>query len=145
MLRKLLAFACARAGPHRSRNKTFTPMALTVIIALVGAFILSLTFVPAMLAIWLSKAVEEKENRSGQSRRLPVRECASDDAKGQHGVSHFLESPDVRALDVVDITPALVSVGNAARMDAPHDFLQQLLEFFFLERPPGGILAHFQT
>src|SRR3546814_11647450 len=42
-------------------GKTFTPMALTVIMALVFAFILSLTFVPAMLAIWLSKPVEEKE------------------------------------------------------------------------------------
>ncbi len=44
-------------------GKTFTPMALTVIMALIGAFALSLTFVPAMLAIWLSKPVEEKENR----------------------------------------------------------------------------------
>ncbi|MBP8234424.1 MAG: CusA/CzcA family heavy metal efflux RND transporter [Rhizorhabdus sp.] len=44
-------------------GKTFTPMALTVIIALVCAFVLSLTFVPAMLAIWLSKSVEEKEGR----------------------------------------------------------------------------------
>ena len=44
-------------------GKTFTPMALTVILALAGAFILSLTFVPAMLAIWLSKPVEEKEGR----------------------------------------------------------------------------------
>ena len=44
-------------------GKTFTPMALTVILALVGAFVLSLTFVPAMLAIWLSGPVEEKEGR----------------------------------------------------------------------------------
>ncbi|WP_439571901.1 efflux RND transporter permease subunit [Sphingomonas sp.] len=44
-------------------GKTFTPMALTVILALVCAFVLSLTFVPAMLAIWLSKPVEEKEGR----------------------------------------------------------------------------------
>ncbi|MEG3180242.1 efflux RND transporter permease subunit [Sphingomonas sp. LT1P40] len=44
-------------------GKTFTPMALTVILALVFAFILSLTFVPAMLAIWLSRPVAEKEGR----------------------------------------------------------------------------------
>lgn len=44
-------------------GKTFTPMALTVILALACAFVLSLTFVPAMLAIWLSKPVEEKEGR----------------------------------------------------------------------------------
>lgn len=44
-------------------GKTFSPMALTVIIALASAFVLSITFVPAMLAIWLSKPVEEKEGR----------------------------------------------------------------------------------
>src|SRR3546814_17531697 len=44
-------------------GKSFTPMALTVILALLCAFILSLTFVPAMTAIWLSKPVEEKEGR----------------------------------------------------------------------------------
>jgi len=44
-------------------GKTFGPMALTVIIALAFAFILSLTFVPAMIAIWLSKKVEEKDGR----------------------------------------------------------------------------------
>lgn len=44
-------------------GKTFVPMALTVIIALVCAFVLSLTFVPAAIAIWLSKRIEEKEGR----------------------------------------------------------------------------------
>jgi len=44
-------------------GKTFLPMALTVIIALASAFVLSITFVPAMLAIWLSKQVDEKEGR----------------------------------------------------------------------------------
>jgi cobalt-zinc-cadmium resistance protein CzcA len=44
-------------------GKTFTPMALTVIIALAFAFALSITFIPAMLAIWLSKTVKEKEGR----------------------------------------------------------------------------------
>jgi cobalt-zinc-cadmium resistance protein CzcA len=44
-------------------GKTFVPMALTVIIALACAFILSLTFVPAAIAIWLSKRVDEKEGR----------------------------------------------------------------------------------
>lgn len=44
-------------------GKTFEPMALTVIIALVFAFVLSLTFVPAAVAIALSRPVEEKEGR----------------------------------------------------------------------------------
>ncbi|MET0270673.1 MAG: CusA/CzcA family heavy metal efflux RND transporter, partial [Sphingomonas sp.] len=45
-------------------GKMFEPMALTVIIALAFAFVLSLTFVPAAIAIWLSKRVEEKESRA---------------------------------------------------------------------------------
>lgn len=43
-------------------GKMFLPMAETVIIALLAAFVLSLTFVPAAIAIALSKPVEEKEN-----------------------------------------------------------------------------------
>ncbi|HUD92902.1 CusA/CzcA family heavy metal efflux RND transporter, partial [Sphingobium sp.] len=44
-------------------GKSFVPMALTVIIALAFAFILSLTAVPAAIAIWLSNRIEEKEGR----------------------------------------------------------------------------------
>lgn len=43
-------------------GKMFEPMALTVIIALVAAFVLSMTFVPAATAIALSGRVEEEEN-----------------------------------------------------------------------------------
>ncbi|MBS0232510.1 MAG: CusA/CzcA family heavy metal efflux RND transporter [Proteobacteria bacterium] len=43
-------------------GKMFQPMALTVIIALIAAFVLSMTFIPAAIAIALSKSVEEKEN-----------------------------------------------------------------------------------
>jgi heavy metal efflux system protein len=43
-------------------GKTFMPMAMTVIIALVTAFVLSLTFVPAMIAIAVTGRVQEKEN-----------------------------------------------------------------------------------
>jgi cobalt-zinc-cadmium resistance protein CzcA len=44
-------------------GKMFEPMALTVIIALVFAFVLSMTFVPAAIAIWLSRPVDETESR----------------------------------------------------------------------------------
>ncbi|SEM99289.1 cobalt-zinc-cadmium resistance protein CzcA [Sphingomonas gellani] len=44
-------------------GKTFVPMALTVIIALAFAFVLSLTFVPAIVAIWLSRRVDEEDGR----------------------------------------------------------------------------------
>jgi cobalt-zinc-cadmium resistance protein CzcA len=43
-------------------GKTFQPMALTVIIALATAFVLSLTFMPAMIAIVLTGKVNESEN-----------------------------------------------------------------------------------
>ena len=43
-------------------GKTFEPMAMTVIIALASAFILSLTFVPAMIAIMVTGRVKEEEN-----------------------------------------------------------------------------------
>ena len=43
-------------------GKMFKPMALTVIFALVAAFILSLTFLPAMVALCIRGRVREKEN-----------------------------------------------------------------------------------
>ncbi|EIZ87178.1 CzcA family heavy metal efflux pump [Methylobacterium sp. GXF4] len=43
-------------------GKMFEPMALTVIIALVAAFVLSLTFVPALIAIVITGKVTETDN-----------------------------------------------------------------------------------
>ncbi|MBI3737020.1 CusA/CzcA family heavy metal efflux RND transporter, partial [Candidatus Sumerlaeota bacterium] len=45
-----------------TEGKMFRPMALTVIFALAGAFVLSLTFIPAMVAVFISGKVREKEN-----------------------------------------------------------------------------------
>ena len=44
-------------------GKTFSPMAITVMLALAAAFILSLTFVPAMIALLIRGKVAEKEVR----------------------------------------------------------------------------------
>lgn len=44
-------------------GKTFLPMALTVLMALTGALILSFTFVPAAVAIFLSGKMSHEENR----------------------------------------------------------------------------------
>ena len=44
-------------------GKMFYPMAITVIMALVGAMILSVTFVPAMVALLINGKVAEHENR----------------------------------------------------------------------------------
>jgi len=43
-------------------GKMFHPMALTVIMALLGAMILSVTFVPAAVALFLSGKIAEREN-----------------------------------------------------------------------------------
>ena len=56
-------------------GKMFTPMALTVIMALVAALVLSLTFVPAAVALFLSGKIQEKENfivRGARSAYAPV-------------------------------------------------------------------------
>ena len=45
-------------------GKMFTPMAITVILALVGAFVLSLTFVPAMVAVLIRGKVSEEDVRA---------------------------------------------------------------------------------
>ncbi len=45
-----------------TEGKMFQPMALTVIIALVAAFILSLTLVPALVALLVTGKVNEKDN-----------------------------------------------------------------------------------
>lgn len=44
-------------------GKMFHPMAITVIIALVSAMILSITFVPAGVALLFNKPIEEKESK----------------------------------------------------------------------------------
>jgi heavy metal efflux system protein len=43
-------------------GKMFVPMAATVLLALLGAMIFSLTFVPAAISIWLGRKLAEKEN-----------------------------------------------------------------------------------
>lgn len=43
-------------------GKMFHPMAFTVVAALVGAMILSLTFIPAAVALFIGERVSEKEN-----------------------------------------------------------------------------------
>jgi cobalt-zinc-cadmium resistance protein CzcA len=54
-------------------GKTFMPMAMTVIIALIAAFVLSLTFVPAMMAMALTGQVNETENRFVRALKMLYR------------------------------------------------------------------------
>ena len=60
-------------------GKLFHPMALTVIFALTAAFVLSLTFVPAMVALLVRGKVAEEENklmRAAKSTYAPVLDFA---------------------------------------------------------------------
>ena len=43
-------------------GKMFHPMAFTVVAALLGAMILSVTFIPAAVALFIGNRVNEKEN-----------------------------------------------------------------------------------
>ena len=54
-------------------GKMFHPMAITVVLALTGAMLLSLTFVPAAIAVFMGGRVEEKENRVMQWARRRYR------------------------------------------------------------------------
>src|SRR5262249_43426745 len=48
----------------RPAGKLFHPMADTMSFALLGALILTLTFVPVLCSYWFGKGVKEKENRA---------------------------------------------------------------------------------
>jgi cobalt-zinc-cadmium resistance protein CzcA len=50
-------------------GKMFRPMAITVILALMAALVLSVTFVPAAIAIFLRGRIEERESRVMQGAR----------------------------------------------------------------------------
>jgi cobalt-zinc-cadmium resistance protein CzcA len=54
-------------------GKMFHPMAFTVVVALLGALILSVTFVPAAIALFVTGRIEEKENRAMQWARKVYR------------------------------------------------------------------------
>ena len=56
-------------------GKMFHPMAFTVVIALLGAMILSLTFVPAAVALFIGRSVSEKESRAMHAARRWYAPC----------------------------------------------------------------------
>ena len=56
-------------------GKTFSPMAITIMLALVAAFILAITLVPALVALLIRGKVAEKEVwliRKSKERYLPL-------------------------------------------------------------------------
>ena len=95
-------------------GKMFEPMGLTVIIALVFAFVLSMTFVPAAIAIWLSNRIDEKESRIVAWLR----------GRYEPGLNRALRWP--RA--TIGIATAALVVAGAAFTTLGQEFLPQLDE-----------------
>ena len=95
-------------------GKMFEPMALTVIIALIFAFILSLTFVPAAIAIWLSNRVEEKEGRIVLWLR----------SRYQPGLDKAMRRPSA----TLGVAVGALALGAVAFTTLGQDFLPQLDE-----------------
>src|SRR5215216_1884263 len=67
-------------------GKTFEPMALTVIFALLAAFVLSLTFIPALVAIVVTGRVQEEENRLIRALKVLYRPILSGAIRGNAAV-----------------------------------------------------------
>ena len=59
-------------------GKMFKPMAQTVAFALLGAFILSLTYIPMMTALFLNKNISHKKNISDGTYHLSTKEILTD-------------------------------------------------------------------
>jgi cobalt-zinc-cadmium resistance protein CzcA len=95
-------------------GKTFQPMALTVLLALAFAFVLSLTFVPAAIAAWIGRPGHKGENRVvGWMRRVY-----------EPGLHHAMNRPRF----TIGIAIAALVLGVAAFATLGQEFLPQLDE-----------------
>lgn len=95
-------------------GKMFAPMALTVLLALTGALVLSFTFVPAAVTLFLSSARGPEDNfltRNARSLYLPA-------------LTSTLRHPQVAVLCAV----ALVALGALAAMRMGREFVPSLDE-----------------
>ncbi|MFN0303219.1 MAG: efflux RND transporter permease subunit [Burkholderiales bacterium] len=82
-------------------GKMFHPMAFTVVVALLGALILSVTFVPAAIALFVTGRVQEKENRAMQWARQAYRPALAFVLRNQ--------APTVAAAVVMVVLSALLA------------------------------------
>ena len=121
-------------------GKMFHPMATTVIIALVSAMILSITFIPAGVALLFKKPVKEKRNVVLQGARILYKPILSLSLKFRWGVIAFaialviysgflvprLGSEFVPNLDEGDIAMHALRIPGTSLNEAIH--LQKILE-----------------
>lgn len=110
-------------------GKMFTPMAQTVSFAILGAFILSFTYVPMMSALVLSKKTSHKENFSDRMMNAI-----------QRGYSPLIEGAMKRKSLVVSIAVGLLVVTVFAFNSLGGEFIPQLDEgdFAVETRVPVG-------
>jgi len=86
-------------------GKMFKPMAQTVAFALLGAFLLSLTYIPMMSALFLSKKIKHKPN-------LSDRIMGSIERQYQHALSRVIQFPKTVLLAVIGMfTVAVIVLG----------------------------------
>ena len=117
----------ALGGPS---GKLFKPMADTVSIALVGALILTLTFVPVMCAYWFKKGVRERENKPFEWVRekyaVELEWCLDhpkiNDGRGQLDFRRHAAADPFHRRGVHAASGRRRAVG--ARDDAVHDFVR---------------------
>ncbi len=95
-------------------GKMFRPMAMTVIIALAGALIFSLTLVPATVAIFLSRKISEKE--SGLQRGL------------KNIYSNWLDKAMQMPVPVLTFAVVLLGLSGLAATRMGSEFVPQLDE-----------------
>ncbi len=95
-------------------GKMFHPMAMTVIFALISAFILSLTFIPAMIALCVRGPLTEKENWLVSKLKSPY----------EHLFKKSLKFPWI----VTSLTVLIVSLSFALFMHLGEEFIPTLDE-----------------
>ena len=80
-------------------GKMFHPMAITVVLALTSAMVLSLTFVPAAVALFLGGKIPEHENRVMREDPHALRACIAMVARASRGLSWVAPSCSWRCRD----------------------------------------------
>jgi len=128
-------------------GKMFHPMAITVVLALTGAMVLALTFVPAAIALMLGGRVQEKENRlmSWMRRRYePLLDTSFRHARivgglaillvaGSGVIASRMGSEFVPSLDEGDITIGTMRIPGTSLTQSVQ--MQKILETRLLEVP----------
>ena len=128
-------------------GKMFTPMALTVLMALTGASILSLTFVPAAVAVLVSGKISESENlfmRGARRLYLPLLDASLRNKIGVVSIATLLVvvcgiaathmgGEFIPSLDEGDVSMEVIRIPGTSLTQSVE--MQKMLEKRLLELP----------